>query len=124
MAKDEVLAIIESNESLTSYEVRSLIEGTIIEMHLTQGEAVTESDHSFTVADLSEVWVNLSVYQKDLAYIKLGQVAEIYTDQKLEPIEGIISFISPTLDEHTRTATARGMARFIPATMVALSPRG
>lgn len=32
----EVLAIIESNESLSPYEVRSLISGTIIEMHLTQ----------------------------------------------------------------------------------------
>ncbi|HDY76138.1 MAG TPA: HlyD family efflux transporter periplasmic adaptor subunit [Candidatus Marinimicrobia bacterium] len=105
--KGEILAIIESNESLTSYEVRSLIEGTIIETHLTQGEMVTESDHSFTIADLSEIWVNLSAYQKDLAYIKVGQTTEINFGQNLPPATGTISFISPILDEHTRTATAR-----------------
>lgn len=105
--KDEVLAIIESNESLTSYEVRSLIEGTIIEMHLTKGEMVAESDHSFTVADLSEVWVNFSIYQKDLPFIRIGQSAVINSGQELPPANGTISFISPILDAHTRTATAR-----------------
>ncbi|MBC8403383.1 MAG: efflux RND transporter periplasmic adaptor subunit [Candidatus Marinimicrobia bacterium] len=103
----EVLAIIESNESLTPYEVRSLIGGTVIEMHLTQGEVVSEADHAFIVADLSEVWVNLSVYQKDLIYIKIGQMAEIDSGQELPPVTGTISYISPILDQHTRTATAR-----------------
>jgi len=105
--KGEVLAIIESNESLSSYEVRSLIGGTIIEMHLTQGEMVSETDHAFIVADLSEVWVNLSVYQKDLLYVKIGQMVEIDFDQELPPETGTISYISPILDEHTRTAMAR-----------------
>lgn len=105
--KDEVLAIIESNESLTHYEVRSLIEGTIIEMHLTQGEMVADADHAFVVADLSEVWVNFSIYQKDLPFIRIGQMAEINSGQKLPPATGTISYISPILDEHTRTATAR-----------------
>lgn len=105
--KGEVLAIIESNESLTHYEVRSLIKGTVIEMHLTQGEMVSENDHTFIVADLSEVWVNLSIYQKDIPLIKIGQIIEIISGQQLPPATGTISFISPILDEHTRTATAR-----------------
>lgn len=105
--KDEVVAIIESNESLTTYQVRSLISGTIIEMHLTRGEMVSDSDHDFIVADLSEVWINLSVYQKDLPYIKLGQAAEINTGHKQSTVTGIISYISPIVDEQTRTATAR-----------------
>jgi cobalt-zinc-cadmium efflux system membrane fusion protein len=105
--KDEVVAIIESNESLSHYEVRSLIDGTIVEMHLTRGEMVSDSDHKFVVADLSEVWVNLSVYQKDLPFIKLGQTAEISLGQGDKLVNGKISYISPIVDEHTRTATAR-----------------
>ncbi|NOZ75325.1 MAG: HlyD family efflux transporter periplasmic adaptor subunit [FCB group bacterium] len=105
--KGEVLAVIESNESLTPYEVRSLIDGTIIEMHLTQGEMVGDNDHAFVVADLRNVWANLSIYQKDLPYIKLGQRVEIIIGADVPTGSGIISYISPILDEQTRTATAR-----------------
>ncbi len=67
--KDEVVAIIESNESLSTYEIRSLIDGTIIGMHLTRGEMVSDSDHNFIIADLEEVWVNLSIYQLFFIFI-------------------------------------------------------
>ena len=103
----EVLAIVESNESLVPYEVRSLISGNVIELHLTEGEVIGGADHSFVVADLSEVWVNLSVYQKDLPYIKPGQSVEIDPGPGFPGVKGIISYVSPILDEHTRTATAR-----------------
>ena len=105
--KGEVLAIIESNESLTSYDVRSLISGKVIEMHLTKGEIISDIGHAFTVADLSEVWVNLSVYQKDLPHIMLGQTVEIDAGTMTPEYTGKISYLSPILDEHTRTATAR-----------------
>ena len=105
--KDEVLAVIESNESLAPYEVRSLIDGTVIEMHLTRGEMVSDATHAFVVADLSEVWANLNVYQKDLPYIKVGQKATVFGIEKTLQYTGHISYVSPVVDEDTRTATAR-----------------
>ncbi len=103
----EVLAIVESNESLVPYEVRSLIKGKVIETHLTEGEVISDDDHAFVIADLSEVWANLSVYQKDLPFVRLGQTVEIDPGPQFPKTTGTISYISPTLDEHTRTATAR-----------------
>ena len=105
--KNELLAIIESNESLTAYELRSSINGIVIDMHFTKGETAQRPDHFFAVADLSEVWVNLSVYQKYLHLIQIGQSAKILLGSHVPPISGKISYLSPTLDEHTRTATAR-----------------
>lgn len=105
--KDELLAIIESNESLTTYEIRSSINGIVIDMHFTKGETAQRPDHFFAVADLSEVWVNFSIYQRDLPFIRIGQMAEINSGQKLPLATGTISYISPILDVHTRTATAR-----------------
>lgn len=105
--KDEVLAIIESNESLAPYEVTSLIDGTVIEMHLTKGEVISDQSHDIVVADLSYVWADLSVYQKDLQYIEVGQSATISAGPKLPEVSGRISYISPVVDEGTRTAIAR-----------------
>ncbi len=63
--KGQILAIIEGNESLTEYEVKSLIDGTIVEKHLSLGEIAEDSEHGFVVADLSHVWAMLNLYQKD-----------------------------------------------------------
>jgi len=105
--KGEVLAIIESNESLSPYEVKSLIDGNVIDMHLTRGEVIADGDHSFTIADLNKVWVNLSVYEKDLPDIQIGKKVFISAGPNTKEIEGKISYISPVVDEKTRTATAR-----------------
>ncbi|MFQ5652881.1 MAG: efflux RND transporter periplasmic adaptor subunit, partial [bacterium] len=105
--KGQVLAIIESNESLAPYEVKSLIAGTVTDKHLSLGEVITDDSHAFTITDLSSVWANLSVYQKDLPYVKIGQKVVISAGPDMPETNGTISYISPLLDEATRTAIAR-----------------
>ena len=105
--KDEVIAVIESNESLVQYEVRSSIAGTVIEIHMTPGEVIGDDKHVVTVADLSSVWASLTVYQKDLTKIKVGQNVEISTVDKSKVTRSKIFYVSPIVDEETRTSTAR-----------------
>lgn len=105
--KGEVIAIIESNESLVKYKLTSAISGTVIDMHMTPGENVTDESNTVTVADLSAVWAVFRVYQKDLFTVKPGQEAIIRAGGKGRELTGKISYISPVVDEHTRTASAR-----------------
>ncbi len=105
--KGEVIAVIESNESLAPYEVRSLIDGTVIDMHMTRGEVIEDAEHAVVVADLSYVWANLSVYQKDLPHVKVGQPVILSAGPGTKEVSGTISYVSPVVDEETRTATAR-----------------
>ncbi len=105
--KGEVLAIIESNESLAPYKVKSQIDGTVIDMHLTLGEVISDGEHSFTIANLDKVWANLSVYQKDLPHIKVGQKVYISAGPHTKEVASKIDYISPIVNERTRTATAR-----------------
>ena len=107
VSKGEVLAVIESNESLTTYEVQSLIDGTIIEMHMTQGELIGTEAHAFTIANLDKVWARLSVYQKDINKIKMGQNVKVSFGSIDTEETGKISYLSPIVDEKTRTASAR-----------------
>ncbi len=105
--KNEVLAVIESNESLAPYEVKSLISGTVINMHLTKGEVISDQSHDIVIADLSDVWADLNVYQKDLQFIEPGQITVITGGVNMPEARGKISYISPVVDEQTRTAIAR-----------------
>jgi membrane fusion protein, heavy metal efflux system len=97
----------ESNSALTRFEVRAPFAGTVIEKHITLGEAVETTSSIFVIADLSTVWVDLSVYAKDLLLVRKGQTVIISSDSALPDIEGTISYIGPVVGEETRTALAR-----------------
>jgi cobalt-zinc-cadmium efflux system membrane fusion protein len=105
--KGDVLAVIESNEGLTSYEMKSFISGTVIEKHMTLGEVHSEDVDAFVIADLDTVWVNFSIYQMNLQRVSVGQKVVISAGQGVPDARGVISYISPSVDQHTRTATAR-----------------
>ena len=105
--QDEVLALIESNESLTTYEVKSLVEGTIIELHMAKGDLVGGEELVITVANLDVVWATLSIYQRDINKVKVGHRAVISLSSEEKEVAGRISYVSPVVDEKTRTASAR-----------------
>ncbi len=104
--KGQTLAVIESDESLAPFEVVTMISGTVIEKHITLGEAVGREGPAFVIADLSSVWVDLTVYQRDLTRVGIGQTVEIYVGHDRRD-EGRISYVTPIVSEQTRTATAR-----------------
>jgi len=91
--------------SYIRYEITSPIDGTIVEKHIVLGEMLKEDSLPFVVADLSSVWVNLNIHQKDLPYIQTGQEVAV-TAGNLQT-QGTITYISSELHEETRTAMAR-----------------
>jgi cobalt-zinc-cadmium efflux system membrane fusion protein len=91
----------------TRYEIQAPFAGTIIEKHLTLGESVNENADIFTIADLSSVWVDINVYQKDLAQIRKEQNVVIEVGHGIPEATGKIAWVGPLVGEETRTAKAR-----------------
>ena len=104
--RGQVLAIIESDESLAPFEVKTLLSGTVIGKHITLGEAASRDRDTFVIADLSTVWIDLTIYQRDLERVRVGQEVVLLRGHE-ERAEGKISYVTPIVDERTRTATAR-----------------
>jgi cobalt-zinc-cadmium efflux system membrane fusion protein len=107
VAEGEVLAIVQSNESLELYEVRSEIAGTVIRKHVTPGEFVTENEDVYVVADLNRVWVDLNIYRQDFPRLRLGQRVSLDAGEGIPPAEGVIDYISPFGAPSTQTMLAR-----------------
>jgi len=107
VSEGEVLAVIESSASLTAYELTTLLGGTVIAKHITPGEAVTRESEAFVIADLADVWIELSIYQRDLDSVAVGQPVLISPGHHLPDFPATVSYVSPVVDEHTRTARAR-----------------
>ncbi len=93
--------------TLGHYTLRAPFDGIIIEKHIVRGEKLDGSTEVFTIADLSTVWVDLSVYQKDLAYVRAGQAVRIAPGKGVPPADGRIAVVFPLVDTTTRTGTAR-----------------
>ena len=105
--KGDRIATIESNESLVSYDVTSSIDGTILELHMTPGELIGDAQHIVMIANLNYVWAELNIYQQDLGKVKVGQNVEITSPHSKTVFKGKLFYISPIVDEATRTAVAR-----------------
>lgn len=82
--------------------------GVVTKASASPGDIVEAGRELFTVADLSKVWVQAEVYEKDLGRIRLGQDAAIRVDTYPdERFPGRVSYISDVLDPQTRTAKVR-----------------
>jgi cobalt-zinc-cadmium efflux system membrane fusion protein len=107
--KGELLAKIESNQSLSVYEMRAPISGTVIDRQISLGEYASEQKPAFIVADISTVWVDLSVYRRNLPRVRIGDRILIDVGDGGKPIEASLSYISPVGSSDTQSALARAV---------------
>jgi cobalt-zinc-cadmium efflux system membrane fusion protein len=88
--------------------IRAPFGGVVTKAQIAAGEVVDTDRDLFTVADLSRVWVQAEVYEKDLGRIRMGQTAFVTVDTYPdERFTGTVSYVSDILDPQTRTARVR-----------------
>jgi len=109
VVKGDQLASIESNQSLTTYDLTAPISGTIIERQISLGEYASEQKPAFVVADLSTIWVELSVYRHDFKRVRIGNEVLIDPDDGGGDVKATISYVSPVGASDTQTALARAV---------------
>lgn len=97
----------EGEERFAMYVLRAPFAGTVIEKHVALGEVVGPESTLYVLADLQDVWVMLTVYKKDLPRVRVGQVVTVRSREGGLTARGRIDYVSPTVEEATRTATAR-----------------
>jgi membrane fusion protein, heavy metal efflux system len=102
----DVLAVIESNESLQGYQVRSPIAGRITQRWAGSGEFVADRP-IFEIADIREVVAEFSVFPRHLAAVKEGQPVTVSALESDATQDTRIDVLSPVADPITQTIVAR-----------------
>ncbi len=107
----QILGVDKSHPSDT-VKVYAPASGVIIAQNTTAAGAAgitfAGANGSFTIADLSHVWVVCDVYENDLAQVHLGETVQIRLNAYPEKIRyGTISDIGAVLDPTIRTAKVR-----------------
>lgn len=74
--KGDVLAEIESNESLKRYPLKAPFAGVITARHATQGEQTSERA-LFTVSNFDQVWAEFQVFPGQVQRVAVGQIVAV-----------------------------------------------
>jgi Cu(I)/Ag(I) efflux system membrane fusion protein len=106
---DEQIADMEKLKTPSDHiTIYAPVSGVVIKKNALEGTYVDTGTEIYTIADLSQVWVMLDAYESDLVWIRYGQKIEFQAEAYPGTIyTGRISFISPTLDDMTRTVKVR-----------------
>ncbi|MEX0909049.1 MAG: efflux RND transporter periplasmic adaptor subunit [Gemmatimonadaceae bacterium] len=104
----EIAQLERTGVARRSLTLRSPVSGYVIEKAVFGGQRVMAGDAMYKVADLSVVWVEGEVFERDLHAISLGQQASAQFEALPgEERSGRITYIYPTLNPETRTVRVR-----------------
>ena len=87
--------------------VRAPSDGVVVSSDVVAGEVVDATKLLFTIADPRQMWISLSVRQEDVRSIRRGLPVLFRPDDGSAEVQGELSWISPALDERTRTLQVR-----------------
>lgn len=104
--KGDVLALVESNDSLQTYAVQSPINGVILGRNTNVGDVAGEQP-LFTVANVSDVWAEFHVFPRDIDGIQSGQSVAVTSFEGEHTGDATISVVSPVAEASSQTIVAR-----------------
>lgn len=107
-ASERLAALGASEGEGAEFTIRAPYAGVIVEKHATRGEVMEPTDRLFTVADLSNLWIELDIYERDLPKVREGQSVTVTTSAYPEHLfEGVIVYLADIVDAERRTVHAR-----------------
>lgn len=105
---DEIEHLGHSRQANRQMIIRAQFGGTVTEKLAVAGAYVMAGEKLFGVTDLSTVWLYADVYERDIASVAVGQEVAVTTPAYPgQTFSGMISFISPIIDDATRTTKVR-----------------
>lgn len=108
MATEEIEEVLKTKEVREFITIHAPAAGTVLEKNVVKGTHVNRGDTLYRLADLGSVWVHLDIYEYEIDWVRPGQeVKSIAESQPGKEFGGTVTFISPVLNEETRTIRVR-----------------
>jgi cobalt-zinc-cadmium efflux system membrane fusion protein len=90
------------------YLLRAPLTGTVVERHIAAGQSVEGNLVAYQVADLDHLWIELAVFESNLAAIRRDDAVEVRPLATPEAsIRGKVAYVGDEIDQTTRSATVR-----------------
>ncbi len=108
VAEDEIRRVESTGEVRRTVTLRSPYAGVVIDKQVIAGQRLMPGDVAYRIADLSRVWLEGEIFERDLPAVRLGlSVTAELTALPGEARRGRVDYIYPTVDPQTRTIRIR-----------------
>ena len=105
---DEIRRIEESGEPSKTLTLRSPASGVVVEKNVVEGDRIAPGMTVYRIADLSRVWVEAEVFEKDLSRVAEGQEGVVtFEAYPGRDFTGRVTYVHPTVSVQSRTARVR-----------------
>ncbi len=104
------VAMLRANKPVTAVQavIRAPIEGTVVEKLINPGQLLQAgTTPTFTIADLSTVWVMASVFETDLSAVAHGDRVDVVTAASPHPLTGRVDYVQALVDPATKATQVR-----------------
>ncbi|MCA1779768.1 MAG: efflux RND transporter periplasmic adaptor subunit [Xanthomonadaceae bacterium] len=108
MSADQVAALERSGEVRQRFSVRSPQDGYVMELNVREGMFVQPGTTIMSLADLSEIWVDVDVFEQQIDWVESGQRASMQLPFAPQRVwRGEVDYVYPTIRPESRTARVR-----------------
>ena len=108
VSDEQIMALEESGVPAKTLPIHSPIRGFVIHKGAYEGQHVGPDTELYTIADLEDVWITADIYEYELPFVAVGQVARVTLPYfPGESFAGRVDYIYPYMSGETRTAKAR-----------------
>ena len=107
--KDSAIDALPSKPDLAAvFSLTSPIEGIVVERNATIGATVGTDANLFKIIDISRVWIDANVFEKDLERVKRGQEVKVSVPAfPRSSFSGKVILVSSVVDPETRSVKVR-----------------
>lgn len=109
-ARQRVVALGGSKQSgpLGVFILRAPLSGNVVESNIAVGQSVQADLVAFRVANLDELWIDLSVFERTIGMVKTGDLVEVTPMADVtKVIKGKVAHVSEILNLETRSGKVR-----------------
>jgi Cu(I)/Ag(I) efflux system membrane fusion protein len=112
ISNQQIAKILQSGQIQRTLALYAPASGVVLDKHIVQGQAFQAGQTLYTIADLSDVWIDVALREQDASMVQTGSEASIQlTAYPGRTFTGRVSYVYPTLDTTARTVRARIQVR-------------
>jgi Cu(I)/Ag(I) efflux system membrane fusion protein len=105
---EQIARLEQSGEVTKTLTLGAPLDGVVLEKMVVQGQSVTAGMKLYRLADLSTVWIEGEVFERDLELVRVGAPVQVtVTAYPGRTFDGRIAFVSPVVDEQSRAGRVR-----------------
>ena len=102
---DAVLRTGRVRRTMTLYSPAS---GVVTDKKVVRGQATTAGEPLYTIADLTDLWIDVQLREADAAAVRVGSGADVeLAGRPGRALKGRVEYVYPTVGQEARTVRAR-----------------